>query len=355
MTASKWLVDNGAKSVGASGIELGGWGELVKSFGDQAELLKQRRNLDIERNAKLTASLNPAIAARWGVNIAQISQSKNVQAAPSGHGENLAQQKLLEQRAEVVKIQAQNQIKNLELPQAWAKRDNYKGWQDVKLDEQGAELINRAAEIKDLKIQEQPVMAENKAKIAEITQLVTQVPPNLTELVSSMRSAEQAIKDLPQNLAPYLEQLKNSQPVIINNSQSMSSPQVLQNSRFMSGGGFAAHAKGGIFNTPHFGLVAEAGMEAVIPLEDKSRGVPLWLAAGEEMGLDFASAGMINNSSSSSSVSNLNKPSYNFNITVNAPQGSQAGHGENLELVIRRAIDNALRDIAEREAMVSFA
>ena len=123
----------------------------------------------------------------------------------------------------------------------------------------------------------------------------------------------------------------------------------------MSGGGFAAHAKGGIFNTPHFGLVAEAGMEAVIPLEDKSRGVPLWLAAGEEMGLDFASAGMINNSSSSSSVSNLNKPSYNFNITVNAPQGSQAGHGENLEFIIRRAIDNALRDIAEREAMVSFA
>ena len=349
VTTSKWLVDNGAKSVGASGIELGGWGALVKSLGDQAELLKQRRNLDIERNAKLTASLNPAIAARWGVNVAQISQSKIVQAALPGHGENL------EQRAEVVKIQAQNQIKNLELPQAWAKRDNYKGWQDVKLDEQGAELINRAAEIKDLKLQEQPVMAENQAKIAEITQLVNQVPVNLSELVNSMHSAEQAIKDLPQNLAPYLERLKNSQPVIINNSQNMSSPQVLQNSRFMSGGSFAAHAKGGIFNTPHFGLVAEAGMEAVIPLEDKSRGVPLWLAAGEEMGLDFASAGMISNSSSSSSVSNLNKPSYNFNITVNAPQSSQAGHGENLEFIIRRAIDNALRDIAEREAMVSFA
>ncbi|MBR0279567.1 MAG: phage tail tape measure protein, partial [Synergistaceae bacterium] len=39
------------------------------------------------------------------------------------------------------------------------------------------------------------------------------------------------------------------------------------------------HATGGIFSQPHLGLVAEAGREAVIPLEDKSRGLPLWMAA----------------------------------------------------------------------------
>ena len=43
------------------------------------------------------------------------------------------------------------------------------------------------------------------------------------------------------------------------------------------------HAEGGIFSTPHIGLVAEAGREAVIPLEDKSRGIPLLMAAANEM------------------------------------------------------------------------
>ena len=37
----------------------------------------------------------------------------------------------------------------------------------------------------------------------------------------------------------------------------------------------------------HIGLVAEAGREAVIPLENKTRGLPLWKAAGEEMGVSF--------------------------------------------------------------------
>ena len=55
--------------------------------------------------------------------------------------------------------------------------------------------------------------------------------------------------------------------------------------RNKSGGGWWAHAEGGIFSQPHFGVVAEAGREAVIPLEDFSRGTSLWLAAGRELGL----------------------------------------------------------------------
>ena len=50
------------------------------------------------------------------------------------------------------------------------------------------------------------------------------------------------------------------------------------------------HALGGIFSQPHLGLIAEAGREAVIPLEDRSRGLPLLMAAAREItGVDFVS------------------------------------------------------------------
>ena len=45
------------------------------------------------------------------------------------------------------------------------------------------------------------------------------------------------------------------------------------------------HAEGGIFSQPHIGLVAEAGREAIIPLENQARGMQLWFAAGRELGM----------------------------------------------------------------------
>lgn len=60
--------------------------------------------------------------------------------------------------------------------------------------------------------------------------------------------------------------------------------------RFLGGpkGGakYAKHAEGGIFSNPHFGMVAEDGAEAIIPLSGKrrNRGLALWNAAGEALG-----------------------------------------------------------------------
>ena len=45
------------------------------------------------------------------------------------------------------------------------------------------------------------------------------------------------------------------------------------------------HAEGGIFSQPHIGLVAEAGREAIIPLENQARGMQLWFEAGRELGI----------------------------------------------------------------------
>lgn len=54
----------------------------------------------------------------------------------------------------------------------------------------------------------------------------------------------------------------------------------------------APHADGGIFSTPHVGLVAEAGPEAIIPLNGSENAMGLWQKAGELLGA--GSAGGIN-------------------------------------------------------------
>lgn len=56
-----------------------------------------------------------------------------------------------------------------------------------------------------------------------------------------------------------------------------------------SGGGesvsVAEHASGGIFSKPHLGVVAEAGREAVIPLNKSPRAKALWNEAGRQLGM----------------------------------------------------------------------
>lgn len=45
------------------------------------------------------------------------------------------------------------------------------------------------------------------------------------------------------------------------------------------------HAEGGIFDTPHFGVFAEDGKEAFIPLDGSKHAVSIWRQAGEELGV----------------------------------------------------------------------
>lgn len=50
-------------------------------------------------------------------------------------------------------------------------------------------------------------------------------------------------------------------------------------------GDVAQHADGGIFDTPHFGLVAEAGPEAIVPLNGSQDSIDIWKSAGSMLGL----------------------------------------------------------------------
>ena len=53
------------------------------------------------------------------------------------------------------------------------------------------------------------------------------------------------------------------------------------------GGSEAPHAAGGIFHAPHRGIVAENGPEAIIPLNDRTRGFDILERAATMMGFDF--------------------------------------------------------------------
>lgn len=48
---------------------------------------------------------------------------------------------------------------------------------------------------------------------------------------------------------------------------------------------FAAHAEGGIFNTPHYGVFAEDGMESFIPIDGSQRAIDLWEQTGLLLGV----------------------------------------------------------------------
>ncbi len=47
----------------------------------------------------------------------------------------------------------------------------------------------------------------------------------------------------------------------------------------------AKNAKGGIINSPILSWVGEAGRKAITPLEDRVRGLSVWLEAGRELGM----------------------------------------------------------------------
>ena len=76
----------------------------------------------------------------------------------------------------------------------------------------------------------------------------------------------------------------------------------------------AKHAYGGIMTSPHLGMVAEAGPEAIIPTSPskRSRGFDLWKKTGELLGVrPYADGGIVGNISGSS----LNNHSDSFSDT----------------------------------------
>ena len=103
------------------------------------------------------------------------------------------------------------------------------------------------------------------------------------------------------------------------------------------------HAVGGIFSTPHIGLVAEAGREAVIPLENKARGIPLWKAAGEEMGVSFGTP----------TTNNHNAPVFAPNVTITV-NGGEADTEHRFRQIVGEMFEDLFMDFQSRMQRVRF-
>lgn len=137
------------------------------------------------------------------------------------------------------------------------------------------------------------------------------------------------------------------------------------------------HATGGIMTRPHIGMVAEAGPEAIIPLTDKSRGIPLVMQAAQALGLntqtlntstttaaessststsivDIMSDIFSSRQQASSSATNntLNMPPVNLTVNVEAQEGQS---GESIAMNIADKVRDVLAEIMSLEERVSYA
>lgn len=118
-----------------------------------------------------------------------------------------------------------------------------------------------------------------------------------------------------------------------------------------SGGGTGtatvyAHASGGIFEEPHYGLVAEAGPEAVIPLDGSGNAFDLWTQAGERLGVleDTAittpPADMASSKADTDAGSGEGGSSRDINLNINGSGKIQVGDGVSKEDVLQILMDN---------------
>ena len=148
--------------------------------------------------------------------------------------------------------------------------------------------------------------------------------------------------------------------------------------------GLSQHATGGIFSTPHVALFAEKGTEAVIPLTDKSRGIPLLMESARIMGLQPVNNFLTQNSrmheahirnmESVNTLGNVNYDDNLFSTITNSRDNSRtnnavnyapainitvnSGNSENddtLALKIADAVKNALAEIQSLNERVVYA
>jgi TP901 family phage tail tape measure protein len=102
---------------------------------------------------------------------------------------------------------------------------------------------------------------------------------------------------------------------------------------------FPQYAAGGIVSSPQLALIGEAGREVVTPVDKPRLGIPLWMAAGKMMGLEFGSP-------RSEGVGSA----YSPQITINVSGGADEGSVRRIEDAVRRV----LRDEREQFARLSW-
>lgn len=121
------------------------------------------------------------------------------------------------------------------------------------------------------------------------------------------------------------------------------------------------HAWGGIMHSPHVGVVAEDGPEAIIPLSPSksARGLDLWMRAGQQLGVrPYAEGGIVGDIPEEIPVSTFSGSGGGNNVEIKVEVNPQfvieakdAGFdGENLIAVIKAHIREMVDDIGDELA-----
>lgn len=127
-----------------------------------------------------------------------------------------------------------------------------------------------------------------------------------------------------------------------------------------SGGGSGtatvyAHAAGGYFTDPHYGLVAEAGPEFIIPDDGSANAIELWQQAGESLGMLDAPISTPPSMPAQGTNGGDTKSSRDINLNINGSGSFKVGGGVSKEDVVEILLDNvreALIGIIEQDILV---
>lgn len=110
----------------------------------------------------------------------------------------------------------------------------------------------------------------------------------------------------------------------------------------------AFHADGGIFNQPHFGVLAEAGPEAYIPLDGSENAKSIWREAGMRLGLleenPISVPSTMTPSSSVDSGGSEKRSIKDYNININGSGKFQASGGVSRKDVVQIIMDE-IKDV----------
>lgn len=127
-----------------------------------------------------------------------------------------------------------------------------------------------------------------------------------------------------------------------------------------SGGGSGtatvyAHATGGYFTDPHYGLVAEAGPEFIIPDDGSANAIGLWQQAGESLGMLDAPISTPPSMPAQGANGGDTKSSRDINLNINGSGSFKVGGDVSKEDVVEILLDNvreALIGIIEQDILV---
>ena len=177
----------------------------------------------------------------------------------------------------------------------------------------------------------------------------------LSGALSTLRAYQASAASAAQSAASGLRLSASAATSAQRQLQALSGAASSLSTRLGSVGNVQKHAEGGILSTPHMGLVAEDGPEAIIPLNGKrrTRSIDLWQRAGQALGVRAYAQGGMPDMPAPAAYGAVNMGGVNVNISLESrdtPLSDISSGSSKIADEVARAIaeglERALRNMA---------